>query len=545
MSRTLRVALAQFDFPVGAVAANAERMAQMLAHARDVLKADVVLFPELALCGYLPEDLLLRPAFLAECEQAIEALAQSAHGIVALVGWPQASGAVVRNVVSVLQAGRVVATHCKRELPNHSICDERRYFSIEPDAVPCCIEIAGIKVGVLIGEDAWFPAALAETAAQGAELVLIANASPFEQDGLERRIAMLQQRVDESGVALAWLNLIGGQDEWVFDGAALLVDACGHVHPPAQAFCEQWLLAEFNARIRRFTPLHWQAEQDGQRESLIWRALVRGIADYLGKNGFTRALLGLSGGVDSALVLALAVDALGPDKVTAVRLPSRYTSELSNALAAQQAGALGVQLHTVSIEAPFSAFLHALQPLFAGTAPDLSEENLQSRCRGALLMALSNKFGHMLLTTGNKSEYAVGYATIYGDMCGGYAPLKDVYKTEVFALCRWRNAQCDGERIPAAVIERPPSAELRENQTDQDSLPPYALLDALLQAHIEGDQSALELIASGHDADTVHKVLRLVRISEWKRRQSAPGPKITPRSLGRDRRYPITSAYRG
>ncbi|MFA5589147.1 MAG: NAD+ synthase [Lysobacteraceae bacterium] len=543
MSRSLRIALAQFDFPVGAIAANAARIGRMIAQARDEYSADVVLFPELALCGYPPEDLLLRPAFVAQCAQAMQALAREVHGIVALVGWPEQDGDALFNAVAVLRDGKIEASLRKRELPNYAVFDERRHFSTDPDPAAGVFEVSGVSLGVLVCEDLWYPAPLAAAAQQGAALVLVANASPFEHDKPARRDALLAQRTAESGVALAYLNLVGGQDELVFDGGSLLADADGRVHPPARAFEEHWLLADFDAATRRFTPVAWPSESDRSREALSWHALVRGTADYVRKNGFSRVLLGLSGGVDSAMVLAIAVDALGAENVTAVRLPSRYTSSLSNDLAAEQASALGVTLHTLAIETPFAAYLDTLAPLFAGHAPDVTEENLQSRCRGALMMALANKFGGLVLTTGNKSEYAVGYATIYGDMCGGYAPIKDVYKSEVFALCRWRNAQGDGERIPEAVIARVPSAELREGQTDQDSLPPYEVLDALLERHIEGGADAQELIDAGFDAAIVQRVLRLVRLGEWKRRQAAPGPKVGRLAFGRERRYPITSGW--
>ncbi len=541
----LRIALAQFDFPVGAVAANAARIMESIAQARDAHGADVVVFPELALSGYPPEDVLLRPAFLEDCARAIEAIARAVHGIVAIVGWPQADGAVVFNAASVLREGRIEATHRKRELPNDAVFDERRYFVTDADAAACVFEVRGVCLGLLICEDLWFPEPLAATAALGAELVLVPNASPFAHAKPAQRKALLAQRTGETGVALAYLNLVGGQDELVFDGGSLLADGDGRLHPPARAFSEQWLVADFDAATRRFTPLDWDVAGDETREALTWRALVRGTRDYLHKNGFARAWLGLSGGIDSAMVLALAVDAIGAENVAAVRLPSRHTRALSNALAAQQAQALGVAMHTLPIEIPFGAFAEVLAPLFAGRAVDVTEENLQSRCRGVLMMALANKFGGLLLTTGNKSEYAVGYATIYGDMCGGYAPLKDVYKTEVFALCRWRNAQGDGERIPRAVIERPPSAELRDNQLDQDSLPPYELLDALLLRHIEGRESARELVAAGFDAEIVQRVLRLVQIGEWKRRQGAIGPDLSGAGFGRARRWPVSTAWRG
>jgi NAD+ synthetase len=406
-------------------------------------------------------------------------------------------------------------------------------------------EVKGVTVGLVICEDLWFPEPLARTVALGAQLVLVPNASPFERDKTAQRDGLLAQRVRESKVALAYLNVVGGQDELVFDGSSVLADADGTVHPNARAFEDHWLVADFDPTTGKFSRGHWPAEDDETGESLAWRAIVRSIRDYCGKNGFAKIWLGLSGGIDSALVLALAVDALGAANVTGVRLPSRYTSDLSNDLAEQQAKALGVTLRTVPIETPFAGFSAALSELFAGREPDLAEENLQSRCRGAILMALSNKFGGLLLTTGNKSEYAVGYATIYGDMCGGFAPIKDLYKTEVFALCHWRNTRGDGEIIPAAVIGRAPSAELRENQTDQDSLPPYEILDAILYRSIDQEKSGAEIVAEGFDAATVARVLRLVKISEWKRRQAAPGPKLSRLAFGRERRYPITSGYSG
>ncbi len=539
---TLRLALAQFDFPVGAVQANAGRIAALIAEARDVHRADVVLFPELAICGYPPEDLLLRPAFLAECERAIGEVAAACTGIVAVVGWPQAAGSVVYNAASVLRDGGIESTYRKRELPNYAVFDERRYFSTDPDGGCCVFDVAGVQVGLLICEDLWFAEPLAQTAALGAQLVVVPNASPFERDKTAQRDALLAQRVQESGVALAYLNVVGGQDELVFDGASVLADGDGGVHPAARAFEDHWLVADFDAGRRSFSRVQWPEEGDESRESLAYRAIVRGIRDYCGKNGFDRVWLGLSGGIDSGLVCALAVDALGARNVAAVRLPSRYTSDLSNDLAEEQARLLGVRLETVPIEGPFQGFLAALGPLFEGLPAGIAEENLQSRSRGALLMALSNRFGGLLLTTGNKSEYAVGYATIYGDMCGGFAPLKDLYKTEVFALSRWRNDRSPA--IPEPVITRPPSAELRENQTDQDSLPPYEVLDAILSRHIDLERSVAEIVADGYPEQTVQQVLRLVRFSEWKRRQAAPGPKLSRRAFGRERRYPITSGWR-
>ncbi len=380
--------------------------------------------------------------------------------------------------------------------------------------------------------------------AAGAQLVLVPNASPFERDKHAQRDGLLMQRAQETGAAIAYLNGVGGQDAVVFDGASVVADGDGTVHPAAAAFTDQWLVVDFDPDTRTFTPLQWMEDADESRDALAWRAVVRGTRDYFAKNGFKHAWLGLSGGIDSSLVLAIAVDALGAENVTAVRMPSRYTAGISNALADKQCQVQGVRMITVPIEKPFQGFLDALAEQFDGKPVDVTEENLQSRSRGTIMMALTNKFGGLLLTTGNKSEYAVGYATIYGDMCGGYAPLKDLYKTEVFALARWRNTVGDIV-IPQGVIDRPPSAELRENQKDQDSLPPYDVLDAILYRHVDQEQSREEIVRAGFDAATVDRVLRLVRISEWKRHQAAPGPKVSRRAFGRERRYPITNGYSG
>ena len=544
MSDKLRIALAQFDFPVGAVARNAERISGMIAQARDEHGADVVLFPELAISGYPPEDLLMRPSFLRDCEQALHEIAAKVEGIVAVVGWPESAGSVLYNSASVLREGRVEATYRKRELPNYNVFDERRYFHVDPDGGALVFEVKGVPVGLVVCEDLWFAEPLADTAAAGARLVLVPNASPFEHGKHARRDALLAERARESGVALAYLNAVGGQDSLVFDGSSILADADGRVHHAARAFEEHWLVAEFNSGVGRLAAVQWPLEDDAGDDALAWRAVVRGLRDYCGKNGFRDVWLGLSGGLDSAVVLAMAVDALGGEAVTAVRLPSRYTAGLSNDLAAEQCEALGVKMLTVPIEAPFKGYLDALAETFAGLEPDTTEENLQSRTRGALMMALGNKFGGLVLTTGNKSEYGVGYATIYGDMCGGYAPLKDLFKTRVFSMARWRNSVADVPAVPPAVIARPPSAELREDQRDEDSLPPYEVLDAILERYIEGEQSGADIIAAGFEAATVERVLRLVRIGEWKRHQAAPGPKVSLRAFGRERRYPISNGYR-
>ena len=540
---TLRIAMAQFDFPVGDVAGNRDRIARMVTEARDEYQADIVLFPELALSGYPPEDLLYRPSFLRECQVALDAIAADVQGIVAVVGWPQAAGAVVYNAASVLRDGAVEQTYRKRELPNYAVFDERRYFDVDPDRDDCVFEVDGTQVGLVICEDLWFAEPIASTVARGAQLVLVPNASPFERDKHAQRDTLLAQRTGETGAAIAYLNVVGGQDALVFDGASVVADGDGNVHPAAAAFTDQWLVVDFDPATRRFTPVQWMVDGDESRDALAWRAVVRGTRDYFAKNGFKHAWLGLSGGIDSSLVLAIAVDALGAENVTAVRMPSRYTADLSNDLAREQCEAMGVKLIALPIEKPFQGYLDTLAEVFAGKPVDTTEENLQSRTRGAFLMALSNKFGGLVLTTGNKSEYAVGYATIYGDMCGGYAPIKDLYKTEVFALARWRNTV--GDRVvPEAVIERPPSAELRPDQKDQDSLPPYDVLDAILLRHVDQEQSRQEIVSAGFDAATVDKVLKLVRIGEWKRHQAAPGPKVSRRAFGRERRYPITNGYR-
>ncbi|ALA83658.1 TPA: NAD+ synthase [Stenotrophomonas maltophilia] len=542
---SIRIAMAQFDFPVGDVAGNTERIIEMIGQARDEYGAELVMFPELAVSGYPPEDLLLRPGFLYECEQAMGRIAAACRGVTAVVGWPQAAGAVVYNAASVLRDGLVEQTYRKRELPNYAVFDERRYFDVDPDGGSCVFEVNGVPVGLLICEDLWFAEPLADTVRAGAQLVVVPNASPYERGKHAQRDAVLAARTRESGAAIAYLNVVGGQDALVFDGASVVADGDGTVHPAAAAFVDQWLVVDYDGQSRRFLPHVWMDDGDESMDALAWRAVTRGIQDYCRKNGFKKVWLGLSGGIDSALVLALAVDAMGAENVTAVRLPSRYTAGLSNDLAAEQCQALGVKLEAVSIEPAFKGLMESLAPMFEGTTPDVTEENLQSRSRGVILMALANKFGGLLLTTGNKSEYAVGYATIYGDMCGGYAPLKDLYKTEVFGLSKWRNTVGGAPVIPPAVISRPPSAELRENQLDQDSLPAYDVLDGILYRYIDQEQSRGEIVAAGYDAAVVDRVLRLVRISEWKRHQAAPGPKVSRRAFGRERRYPISNGYKG
>jgi NAD+ synthase (glutamine-hydrolysing) len=547
----LTFALAQRDFPVGAVAANAARMRELIAAAREG-GAAVVVFPELAICGYPPEDLLLRPTFLRACADAIESLAAGTDGVAAYVGHPHAQGEVY-NAASLLREGRVELTYHKQALPNYTVFDEKRYF--RPGHEAAVVEISDVRVGLLVCEDIWVIEPAARAVRAGAEILLVINASPFDIPQARTREELLARRARENNVAIAYVNVVGGQDDLLFDGGSLLVEPDGRIAARAPQFVDALLIAKYDSAARRFTARDWPVAKDASLEAIVYAGLERGIRDYIGKNGFPGVLLGLSGGIDSALTLALAVDALGAERVTAVMMPSRFTSDLSLSGAREQAERLGVDYHVLPIESAFESFRDILAPAFAGRAEDITEENLQARCRGVLLMALSNKFGRLVLTTGNKSEMAVGYATLYGDMCGGYAPLKDVYKTLVWRLARWRNAREAGDSpsaqresaawvIPPAVIERPPSAELRENQTDQDSLPPYDVLDALLERFVDGEESQAEIVAAGFDEATVRRVARLVLASEYKRRQSAPGPKITTRAFGRDRRYPISSGWR-
>jgi NAD+ synthase (glutamine-hydrolysing) len=540
----LRLALAQFDFPVGAVVGNATRVAELIGQARNG-GAGLVAFPELTLSGYPPEDLLLRPSFLAACASELTALAMSTRGIVALVGHPHSEGEVY-NGASVLRDGTVECTAHKQALPNYGVFDDKRYFRPGHETVTTLID--DVRVGLLICEDVWQPEPAAQAAAAGAELLLVINASPWDGAKQADREAVLAARARETGCAIAYVNTVGGQDEVVYDGGSLLVNGDGTVAARAPAFVDALLWAGFDPVTRTLHAENWPVAVDSSIEATLYAALVRGIRDYIDKNGFGGVLLGLSGGIDSALTLALAVDALGADRVTAVMMPTRYTSQLSLDGARAQAEQLGVDYHVISIEQAYESFVAALAPAFAGKPADTTEENLQSRTRGVMLMALSNKHGQLLLATGNKSEMAVGYATLYGDMCGAYAPLKDVYKTVVYQLSLWRNAQAaragEGDMIPAAVIERPPSAELRDNQTDQDSLPPYDELDAILERFIEREQSQAEIVAQGFHGDTVRRVVRLVLLNEFKRRQAAPGPRVTTRAFGRERRYPITSGWR-
>ncbi|NIM41434.1 MAG: NAD+ synthase [Hydrogenophaga sp.] len=556
------VSVAQLDFVVGDMAGNARRIveAATAAHSRGVR---LLLTPELAICGYAAEDLYLRPAFIDACDDALKSVAAStAHlkGLHIVVGHPARTGkgargrsvavASLHNAASVLCEGRVIATYAKRELPNYQVFDERRYFV--PGQGACVFDVPGaegqpVRVGLLICEDAWFDAPAADARAAGAEVLAVINASPFHAGKGGEREATMRERVRATGLPLVYAHLVGGQDEIVFEGRSFVLDSAGELVGRARSFEE----AEFDARFERAGGA-WRIEASIDREHSaeadLWHALVLGVRDYIGKNGFPGAILGLSGGIDSALVLAIAVDALGKDRVRAVMMPSPYTADISWIDARDMAARLGVRYDEMAIAPEFEAFKASLAPLFEGRAEDTTEENLQARIRGTLLMALSNKFGSIVLTTGNKSEMATGYCTLYGDMAGGFAVIKDVPKTTVFKLARWRNAHdpygTGAEPIPERIITRPPSAELRPDQTDQDSLPAYAVLDAIIERYMENDQSPETLIAEGFARADVEKVVRLIRINEYKRRQAPVGIRVTHRSFGKDWRYPITSKYR-
>ncbi|MBA4195672.1 MAG: NAD+ synthase [Comamonadaceae bacterium] len=560
---TFSVSVAQLNFVVGDMAGNARRIidAAVQAHARGV---QLLLTPELALCGYAAEDLFLRPAFIDACDHALNDILQgTAHlkGLHLVVGHPaRQSNIALRgrsvavaglyNAASVLTEGRVVARHAKRELPNYQVFDERRYFV--PGHEACVVPVPDaqgrpVKVGLLICEDAWFDTPAADCKAAGAELLAVINASPFHAGKGGEREDTMRQRARSTGLPLIYAHLVGGQDEIVFEGRSFVLDAGGVLAGRAVSFEE----AAFDMRFER-AEAGWRIQAETDRahsaEADLWHALVLGVRDYIGKNGFPGALLGLSGGIDSALVLAIAVDALGADRVRAVMMPSPYTADISWIDARDMAARLGVRYDEIGIAPEFEAFKASLGPLFEGRPEDTTEENLQARIRGTLLMALSNKFGSIVLTTGNKSEMATGYCTLYGDMAGGFAVIKDVAKTAVFRLARWRNQHdpygTGADPIPERIITRPPSAELRPDQVDQDSLPPYEVLDAIIERYMENDRSPDSIVAEGFAQADVDKVVRLIRINEYKRRQAPVGIRVTHRSFGKDWRYPITSRWR-
>ena len=539
-SSSLRVVMAQLDFLVGDIAGNTDKIIAAAAEARDQLHADLIVFPELTLTGYPPEDLLLRPGFIRQVEPALQRLAHEIQGIATIVGCPLATPGGLRNAAVALADSQIQATYYKQWLPNYSVFDEKRYFS--PGEDPAVVTVVGARVGITICEDVWLPGPVAQAAEAGAQLLVNLNASPYHAGKGGQRLTVLRHRAREGHIPMVYVNLPGGQDELVFDGGSMVVGADGALIQRAPFFATGLYPVDFQISAAGAIPVPASVAEEPGLEEGIYRALTLGVRDYVEKNGFAGVVLGLSGGIDSALTLAIAVDALGPERVEAVLMPSRYTADMSNTDAELEAKALGVSYRIMPIEPAFRTFLDILQPVLAGRAADSAEANLQARCRGVLLMAISNKTGKLVLTTGNKSETAVGYSTLYGDMAGGFAPIKDVLKTMVYRLAAWRNQQ--SPVIPQRVFDRPPSAELRPDQTDQDSLPPYEVLDAILHGYVEEDRSVEELIEVGFDRVTVERVARLVIVNEYKRRQAAPGVRITPRAFGRDRRYPITSGFR-
>jgi NAD+ synthetase len=560
----MRIAIGQINCTVGDLSGNARKILEFADRAR-ALGADVLVTPELSLCGYPPEDLLLREDFRSACDRSLTQLASKVKGISVVVGHPHQAGGKLYNAASVLRDGAIAAVYHKRDLPNYTVFDEERYF--ESDGSPCVVEVNGVRVGVNICEDVWGPdgestargtpgadgvnvginicadvwepEAPKRARAAGAQVLLVLNASPFHINKLRTRYEVVRDRTAETGMAVVFCNLVGGQDELVFDGASFVMDARGKLTHQLPAFEEALVVVE----VGKDGPLPGEIAPELDTDESIYKALCLGVRDYLGKNGFPGALLGLSGGIDSALTLCIAADAIGADKVHAVMMPSQFTAGISVEDSREMVKRLGVRYSEIAIKPTFDTFMSALAPHFGDRPFDATEENLQARIRGTLLMALSNKFGSIVLTTGNKSEMSTGYATLYGDMAGGFAVLKDVTKKYVYRLSRYRNSV--SAAIPERIIERAPSAELRPNQVDQDSLPPYAVLDAIVERYVEQDQSVAEIVAAGLKREDVHRIVNLVHINEYKRRQAPVGIRITPRGFGKDWRYPITNKYRG
>ena len=531
---SMKLAIAQFNCLLGDIAGNAARILQQAEQAKQQ-GAKLLLTPELSLCGYPPEDLLLREGFYQACTRELGELAAKISGIAVIVGHPYEEEGRRYNAASLLKDGEIVETYCKQTLPNYSVFDEKRYF--DRGFEPCLFEIEGVRFALNICADIWAPNAACQAQLAGAQVLLVLNASPFAMHKHEARYQAIQERIKETSLSVIYANLVGGQDELVFDGGSFAMDGHGGVTAQGQYFEEELLMLELG---RDAKPVGNIASSLAD-EASVYQALCLGVRDYIGKNRFPGVLLGMSGGIDSALTLAVAVDALGADKVHAVMMPSPYTAQISLDDSREMVGILGVKYDEFSIEAMFQDFLGTLEGSFAGRDADTTEENLQARIRGTLLMALSNKFGSVVLTTGNKSEMTVGYATLYGDMAGGFSVLKDVKKTLVYRLATYRNTL--GLVIPERIITRPPSAELRDDQTDQDSLPPYDVLDAIMACYVEQNLSINEIIASGYTEADVRRVVHLIRISEYKRRQSAVGVRITERGYGKDWRYPITVRY--
>jgi len=538
------VAVAQLNCVVGDLAGNAAKILQAATRAREA-GADVVVTPELSLVGYPPEDLLLRPSLYIDARRELDALAKALsqfQGLFVLVGFPEMIDARRYNAVAVIEGGRVIGTYHKHDLPNYDVFDEQRYFTL--DNRPFTFEVKGTRFGVNICEDTWFRYAPDASRAAGAEVLLVPNGSPFHMDKVHQRHDVMRENVTRAGLALVYANMVGGQDELVFDGGSFVLDPTGAVTLQMRSFEEDLGLVSFQGAM----PLAKTLSVAGAPlEEQVYRALVLGVRDYLGKNRFKGAIIGLSGGVDSALTLAVAVDALGADKVRAVMMPSRYTADISLNDAGEMAKRVGVQYDEIAIAPMVEAFEAMLKPHFEGFKEDATEENIQARVRGTLLMALSNKTGRIVLTTGNKSEMATGYCTLYGDMAGGFAVIKDILKTLVYRVCVWRNATeayALRDPIPERILTRAPSAELRFDQTDQDSLPPYEILDAIIKQYMEEDRSIDEVVALGFERALVERVVQLLRINEYKRRQAPVGIRVTHRAFGRDWRYPITNRYK-
>ena len=547
----MRIALAQLDMHVGQVDANLARIRRARAEAA-ALGADLVVTPEFSIGGYPPEDLVRKPAFIEAAEAAIEALARDTAdgGPGLIVGGPWRHEGKLFNAAYVLEGGRILARRAKHELPNYGVFDEKRVF--DPGPCPGPVAFRGVRIGLMVCEDFWFPAVSETLAESGAEMLLSINGSPFEDGKPGRRISLGISRIVETGLPFVFLGQVGGQDELVFDGASFVLNADHTLAVQMPHFAEALTLTEWRRDGEHLVCVPQALPPEPSRLDLIYRCMMLGLRDYVDKNGFPGVLLGLSGGIDSALSAAVAADALGADRVRAVMLPSPYTSQHSLDDAAECARLLGIAYDTIPISPAMQAMEDALAPVFAGHQADITEENIQSRLRGLTLMAMSNKFGAMVLTTGNKSEMSVGYATLYGDMCGGYSVLKDVYKTTVFDLCRWRNGHVpantrgpSGPVMPERVITKPPSAELKPDQTDQDTLPPYEVLDAILEGLVEGEHSVDALVERGFERATILRVWKMLDRAEYKRRQAPPGVKITPRAFGRDRRYPITNGFTG
>jgi len=539
VKNSVNIALAQIDLFVGDVAGNTQKILDYATRARDERQADLIVFPELAVSGYPPEDLLFHSGLQHRVDDALDEICKAVKGIAMLVGFPEYSNGKIYNACAVFQDGGIIARYRKHLLPNYRVFDEQRYFSAGKEAA--VFSLNGVRIGLNICEDVWRPDPAAAAKAAGAEFIIAINGSPYELDSQSKREDVVRSRVTEIRLPVVYLNMVGGQDELVFDGGTFVMDAEGGISFRAEPFSEGLHTVVINATGSGVVPEPGNIVPYLSTEQSVYEALVTGTRDYVEKNGFPGVILGLSGGVDSALILAVACDAIGSERVSAVMMPFRYTSTMSQEDAAAEAAGFGVQYDVIPIEPMYEATVKQLAKVFEGHKEDATEENIQARCRGMLLMALSNKTGRMLLTTGNKSEMAVGYATLYGDMAGGFAPIKDCSKSLVYRLARHRNTI--SEVIPERVLTRPPSAELSANQKDSDSLPEYDVLDPILEAFIEKDLSVAEITERGFDRDIVVRVLELVKRNEYKRRQAPPGIRISSRAFGRDWRYPITSGY--